>query len=82
MPKTVASQIWPHLAQGTPDEVAHRRTPSVGDAMWPQLSREQKAKDADQRLWTEILERQRESFREGLREANANLDKLAREGKR
>jgi hypothetical protein len=43
--------------------------------MWPQLSREAKAKEADQRLWEAILERQRQSFRQGMREANANLDK-------
>jgi hypothetical protein len=71
MPKTAASQIWPHLAQGTPDERVGRRAANMADAMWPALSREAKAKDADQRLWAEILKRQRESFRQGWRVSDA-----------
>jgi hypothetical protein len=36
-PPSAASQIWPNLARGTPNEVAQRgREPrSVADAMWP-----------------------------------------------
>jgi hypothetical protein len=68
MPKTAASQIWPHLPQGTPEPVQRGRERSLGDALWPQLSQEQKAKDADLRLWESILERQRQSFKARMRE--------------
>ena len=33
-----ARQIWPNLPQGTPDEVEQRRTPKIGDALWPSLT--------------------------------------------
>ena len=58
-----ASQIWPHLAHDD-ERVVKPSKGSVADAMWPQLSREQKARDRDAQLWNEILRRQRESFRE------------------
>ena len=78
-PKPSAAQaLWGHLPSALPEPSTQRRN-SLGDAMWPQLSREAKAKEADQRLWEAILERQRQSFRQGMREANANLDK--REGR-
>jgi hypothetical protein len=78
-PKSVASQIWPHLSQGTHEPIKQRER-SLADAMWPQLSREAKAKEADQRLWTRINEHNREVLRRGLREAVANIER--REGRR
>jgi hypothetical protein len=69
-PPSAAQALYPHLPSGERPEVEQRQQ-SLGDAMWPQLSRAAKAKDADQALWRAILERQRESFRQGMREANA-----------
>jgi hypothetical protein len=37
MPKTAAGQIWPNLAQGTPNEV-EQRGGTLGDALWPSLT--------------------------------------------
>jgi hypothetical protein len=65
MPPSAAHALYPHLRQGTPNEVEQRRKPNVADALFPSLSREAKARDADQRLWDEICER----LRRGLREA-------------
>jgi hypothetical protein len=70
---TAAGQIWPHLKQATPSEVEQRRQPSLGDAMWPQLSREAKAKERDQALWDAICERNRRALVRGLREAVASV---------
>jgi hypothetical protein len=70
MPKSAAGQIWPNLAQGTPEPV-QQRTPTVSDALWPGLSRAAKAQEADQRLWDQICRRQWDDFRRGWREANA-----------
>jgi hypothetical protein len=75
MPKPSAAQsLYRHLPSAIPEPSTQRRN-SLGNALWPSLSREQKAKEADQALWNRILERQRQSFRQGLHEANANLDK-------
>jgi hypothetical protein len=78
--QTAAGQIWPHLPQSTPSEVERRRKPSLGDALWPQLSREQKAKEADQALWQRLHEHNRQTLLRNLREANASLraDKVRR----
>jgi hypothetical protein len=58
---------WSHLPSAARPEIK-QRTPSLGDAMWPQLSREQKAKERDQALWDEICKRQRDNFLRGWRE--------------
>jgi hypothetical protein len=75
--RNAAGQIWPNLPSGDREPVKQRER-SLGDAMWPQLSREAKAKDADQRLWDAICDHNRQALRRGLREAVANL----REGRR
>jgi hypothetical protein len=67
-PKSAAQSLWPGLPSSARPELPERKG-SVGDALWPQLSREAKAKEHDQRLWDEICKRQRESFRQGMREA-------------
>jgi hypothetical protein len=72
-----AGQIWPHLQSGVRPEVKQRER-SLGDAMWPSLSREAKAKARDQALWDAINDHNRRVLRRGLREAAANL----REGRR
>jgi hypothetical protein len=62
MAQTAAGQIWPHLQQATPNEVAHRRTPTTSDAIWPTLSREAKQREADQALWDACCKRARDNF--------------------
>jgi hypothetical protein len=58
---TAAQALWGHLRQGTPEPVK-QRTPGLGDALWPSLSRATKAAEADQRLWSEIVRRNRDDF--------------------
>jgi hypothetical protein len=70
-PKPSAAQaLYGHLRSGERPE-QQQRTPNVADAMWPKLSREAKAQEADQRLWAQILKRQRHDFVQRRREANA-----------
>jgi len=68
MPPSAAAALYPHLPSGTPNEVEHRRKPNVADALFPALSREAKAKEADQRLWDEICKRNRDILHRNLRE--------------
>jgi hypothetical protein len=77
MPTTAAGQIWPHLPHDD-ERLAKPSKSTVADAMWPSLSREAKAREADQRLWDAICERNRQSLLRNLRELNARL----REGRR
>jgi len=69
MPKSAAGQIWPNLAQGTPEPV-QQRTPNTADAMWPNLSRAAKVQEAQQQRWDESRKRQRDNLLRCLREAN------------
>lgn len=71
---TAAGQIWPHLAHDDGREVKQGST-SLADSLWPQLSREQKAREADQALWDEGHKRNRDNTLKHLREANANLER-------
>ena len=71
---SAASQIWPHLPTGTPEPV-QQRTPTVADAMFPNLSRAAKAQEAQQQRWDAMRKQQRDNHLRGLRQANANLDK-------
>jgi hypothetical protein len=59
--------LYPHLPSAERPEVKQSER-SIADAMFPAWSRAQKARDADQRLWNEILKRQRENFLRGWRE--------------
>jgi hypothetical protein len=83
-PPSAAAALYPHLRQGTPNEVERRRAPnSIGEAMWPSLSREAKAHDAAQARWDEWRKRERDSLLRHLRDANARIDeRLRREGRR
>jgi hypothetical protein len=54
-PPSAAASLYPHLRQGTPSEVEQRRAPNVGDAMWPSLSREAKAREAEQQRRKQAL---------------------------
>jgi hypothetical protein len=71
--RSAAGQIYPHLPSAAREPV-QQRTPGLGDAMWPSLSREARAKEADQRLWDEICKRSRDNLLRGLKEL-----RLARE---
>jgi hypothetical protein len=75
--RNAAGQIWPHLAQGTREPIKQRQ-PSLADAMWPQLSREQKARERDQALWTEICERNRQVLLRNLRETRLQMEAMKR----
>jgi hypothetical protein len=66
-PRSAAQTIWGNLPSGVRPEVKQSER-SLGDALWPQLSRAAKRADADQRLWDEILRRQRDNFLRGWRE--------------
>jgi hypothetical protein len=63
-PPSAAQALYPHLPSGERPEVKQRRKPNTADAIFPAWSREAKAREHDQHLWTKILERHRESFRE------------------
>jgi hypothetical protein len=76
-PPSAAQALYGHLPSAARPEVKQRER-SLGDAMWPQLSREAKAKEADQALWARINEHNRQVLRRGLREAVANLRERGR----
>jgi hypothetical protein len=72
IPKSAAASIYPHLPSVAPAPV-QRQQPQLADALFPSLSREQKAKEAaqrreakqregDQRLWDAINKRARDNF--------------------
>ena len=62
-----AGQIWPNLPSAIPEPAQQRRQPTVADAMWPQLSREAKAGDAQ-------YQRDKESLIRNLREARLAME--------
>ena len=81
-PRSAAQSLYPHLPSGERPEQPERKG-TLGDALWPQLSREQKDRDAWQaKLEAEQKERNRKMV-EHLRAMNARIDaRMAREGKR
>ena len=68
-PKTAAQAIYPHLPSGAREPV-QQRTPTVADAMFPNLSREAKAQEANQQRWDEWRKRYRDNRLRDLRELN------------
>jgi hypothetical protein len=76
MAKSAAQALYPNLPSAERPEVEQRRPPNVGDAMWPSLSREAKARDA-------YREQEHQRLLRNLRALNARIDaRLAREGRR
>jgi hypothetical protein len=73
-PRSAAASIYPHLPTAE-RPLSTQRERSLGDAMWPSLSREARQREADQALWQRLHEHNRQVLRRGLREAVANLDK-------
>jgi hypothetical protein len=66
-PRSAAQSLYPHLPSAEREPVKQSGR-SVADALWPSLSREAKAKEADERLWEAICKRQRDNFLRGWRE--------------
>jgi hypothetical protein len=67
--RSAARQIYPHLPSAAREPIKQRER-SLGDALWPQLSREAKQRGRDQQLWDEICKRNRDILLRNLREAN------------
>ena len=63
---SAARQIYPHLPSAERAERPERKG-SLGDALWPSLSKEAKQRGRDQQLWDEICKRQRDNFLRGWR---------------
>jgi hypothetical protein len=78
-PKSAAQSLYPDLPSAAREPIKQKER-TLGDAMWPSLSREQKAKEADRALWARINDHNRQVLRRGLREAVANIER--REGRR
>jgi hypothetical protein len=56
MAQTAAGQIWPHLAQGTPDEVQQRRKPnSLADALYPRTQPPRPRGLDEENPWYDIM---------------------------
>jgi hypothetical protein len=58
-PPSAAQALYPHLKSGAREPVKQSER-SLAEAMYPRPSR-------DQRLWSEILKRQRDNFLRGWR---------------
>jgi hypothetical protein len=72
-PPTAAQALYGHLPSAGPEPPQRREPNSIADALYPALSREAKAQDADR-------ERRKQSTLRHLRELNAAIDRrLARE---
>jgi hypothetical protein len=76
-PRSAAQSLYPHLPSAEREPVKQREH-SLGDALWPQLSREQKAREADQARWARINEQNRQTLLRNLREAVANIERRER----
>jgi hypothetical protein len=63
---TAAQALYSHLPSSAREPKA-RTQPSLGDAMWPNLSERAKARDA-------LREQRRQNLLRGLRELNAKLE--------
>jgi hypothetical protein len=59
--RSAAQSLYPHLPSAERIERPERKG-SVGDAMWPQLSREAKAREAGQARWDAICKRNMDNF--------------------
>jgi hypothetical protein len=74
-PRSPAQALYPNLPSAAREPV-QQRTPNLGDAMWPSLSREAKATEARRSS-------DRERLLRNLRELNARIDaRFAKEGRR
>jgi hypothetical protein len=76
-PPSAAQALYGHLKSGVREPIK-QRTNSLADSMFPSLSREQKAKQADQARWDALNKRNRDNLLKHLREANASLVRRGR----
>jgi hypothetical protein len=65
-PKTAAQALYGHLPSAERAERSDRNQ-SVADAMWPKLSREQKAREAAQAKWDARLRERKQRLLADLR---------------
>jgi hypothetical protein len=68
-PRSAAQSLYPHLPSGAREPIKQKER-TLADALYPSLSREAKARAADQALWDRICERNRQTLLRNLREAN------------
>jgi hypothetical protein len=73
-PKPTAAQaLYGHLPSAVRPEVEGPRARNAAEGCWPSLSKEAKAREADQALWDACCKRSRDNFLREWRETNANL---------
>ena len=77
---SAAGQIWPHLAQGTPEPVK-QRTPNIADAMFPSLSREAKREEASQAWAREWVRAEQKASNARTVEQLRQINERLREGR-
>jgi len=70
-PPSAAQALYPHLPTAAREPVQRSKPNSVGDAMWPSLSREAKAHDTQ-------YQRNKESLLRNLRETRLQMEALRR----
>jgi hypothetical protein len=75
--RSAAQALYPHLPSAERPERAQARG-NVGDAMWPALSRQAKARDEDKARWEALEKARSKRIAEDLRALAASL----REGHR
>jgi hypothetical protein len=80
MRKSTAAEIWPHLPHDD-ERVAKQSKHSVADSLWPQLSREVKAKDAATAKWQAEQKAQNKRIAEHLRQIVERIEARERKGK-
>jgi hypothetical protein len=74
---TAASQIWPHLPHDD-ERVAKQSKGSLGDALWPQLSKEAKQKEFWEARARAEQKAQSKRMVEHLRQINERLGREKR----
>jgi len=71
-PKSAAQALYPHLQSGERAE-RQQRGPSLADSMFPSLSREAKAREADIAKWQEIQKAHNKQMAADLRAITAQI---------
>jgi hypothetical protein len=72
MAPSAAGQIWAHLAHDD-ERVTKQSKGSLSDALWPSLSREAKARAAEERRWANELAQRNKRLAADLRELRMRL---------
>jgi hypothetical protein len=74
-PASAAAALFPHLPHDHGEPLQRRQPSSIADALYPALSRQAKAQDADR-------ERRKQSTLRHLKELNEAIDKRLAKGRR